>query len=940
MKFSTAVLIALVIAVPIHAQITSQWSISENQLPTNEGGRVNSIAINPEASNERFVASDSGGLFKSIDGGLHWQHVTSLPVIFTQSVAYIPAKSIAPNVVLVSAKADFKVRNGGGIWRSDDGGATWTQTLFDPDPDDRLSAYEISVQPRSGNVYAGTSKGIALSTDGGLSWSTMPAFPAGRDQTVYSVLATSAAVHFGGPSGVRVDTGAGPRTPVGDPGRIEHMHAFGAWAERRYAFAVNALGQVHLSSDNGLAWRRLASAPPAAGRCNGTPFIKAAARVEDVREWLFLHLSDRCGLRIMFTPVVPAGDVAQQMDFDESWQVADIDRGAPRDLAFVNREPVMLGTTAGLHRNAVEDVVWRLVGGGREGGYNALQINEVKGQNVDGQRTDLYLGTRDNGIVSWSLQNDSLRSFASEGHFVELERRVQATGTCRVTFEVGQQTFKSPPRLEGPDLFPDHPNRREAPVLLRPGHFVQAVTSLQPLLQRGMAQSENCGQPFRPFAFFSEMSVGLARLAHAGDDNTLTTLYQPYRSADDALKLMRIERFRSSTGTADARFPQMSYFESLGINPHMSDAYPVYGVDPANPLHVIAPNTGSGEKMMFTPNGGGEWFDLSDLTILVKGGVPAKRLFRSDLNETAAGKVFPVVTAVSFSPQDPNLVLVGTSEGGIYVSHQNGAPETWFAIPNTEGATYVTSFFWENANTVYVSTFGRGLWKLTNRRSAADVPSLCPDCDVVSTDGGSTRPPFDHGALIFDGQILGVRTDSGKLREVLVTPGSSVVFIGESKDLQEDIAITESDGRDDSKFEPLPKGPDGWLATGVVFTGDDELTGAAFAKSELTLFEPERVEMPKDSTDSPTKGAPYLYLSASSYAPQEAVELSATDYTAGASYEVLIDGVPVKDTVTADGAGAFIVKVAAPSKSGYHRIAVRMAGDETVIDSAMFVVRN
>lgn len=343
---------------------------------------------------------------------------------------------------------------------------------------------------------------------------------------------------------------------------------------------------------------------------------------------------------------------------------------------------------------------------------------------------------------------------------------------------------------------------------------------------------------------------------------------------------------------------------------------------------------------MLTADGGGNWLDLLDLTTLVKGGTPAKRLFRSDLNEPEAGNEFPLVTAVSFSPRDPNLVLVGTSEGGIYASYGNGAADTWLPVSNSGGATYVTSFFWASANTVYVSTFGRGLWKLTNRRISADGPGLCPGCDVVSADGGPNRPPFDHGALIFGGHILGVRTENRKLREVLVTPGSSVVFIGSAKDLQEDIAITESDGRTSSELEPLPKGPDGWIAAGVVFSSEDELTGAAFAKSELSLFQPQRVEMPRDSTDSPTKGTPYLYLNASSYGPKEAVELSATDLAAGASYEVLVDGTPIKGTVTTDGEGSFTVTIAAPSELGYHRVAVRMAGDETVIDAAMFVVRN
>ena len=59
---------------------------------------------------------------------------------------------------------------------------------------------------------------------------------------------------------------------------------------------------------------------------------------------------------------------------------------------------------------------------------------------------------------------------------------------------------------------------------------------------------------------------------------------------------------------------------------------------------------------------------------------------------------------------------------------------------------------------------------------------------------------------------------------------------------QEDIAITENGGED--PFEPLPKPPDGWIVTGVVFTSDDTLTGTVFADSEMSLLPPEPEEKP------------------------------------------------------------------------------------------------
>ena len=104
-----------------------------------------------------------------------------------------------------------------------------------------------------------------------------------------------------------------------------------------------------------------------------------------------------------------------------------------------------------------------------------------------------------------------------------------------------------------------------------------------------------------------------------------------------------------------------------------------------NPYNFKASPVGANGKMMFSADGGGLWQDLDDLTALVQGPTAA-RLFQTNLNEPNAGP-FPLVTAVSFSPQDPDLVLAGTNEGGIYVSHGNGAPGTWAHVANSDGAT-------------------------------------------------------------------------------------------------------------------------------------------------------------------------------------------------------------------------------------------------------------
>jgi hypothetical protein len=921
----------LAVALPLHAQITSHWTFEEHQLPIKEGGRMNSIAVNPANGSEMLVASETGGLFKSVDGGLHWTHIDSLPVIFTQSIAYLPS-----GAVLVSAKEDFRRTNGGGVWRGENGpngGYIWTQTLAHTFTGARLSAYELSVQPGTGAVFVGTSHGVFKSMDEGVHWSVDFAPGAPDEPAIISVLATEDLVYFGGPSGVWVVFGAVVHV-YNTVGAVREMHAFAWWRERDRVFMVNSEGALRVHPSVGNGWEQLLSAP-SAGRCDGIPFIKAVQRPFEGRDVLFLYLSDRCGLYTL------AHVVTEPLPIHATWRLADVDEDEPRDLAFAGGEPVLLGTTAGLHHRPFGGTAWRLVGGGRDGGYNALQINEVKGQFLGtNARPDLYIGTQDNKVWAWRLlPNVPLRSYGGEGHFIELPRQAAPFSTCKVAFVADQQRKRSEELFDGVEDWDNAPGDDGAPALIRQGQYVQQVRPTA-IFRDGLALTRDCGKGWEQFANFDQEPLDLPKLARAGnpDDPASTdVVYQPYRSPGGKNLLMRIDRPVSATSGVVPHYSLMTDFGSLGINPTMFAWYQVYAVDSGDPRHLIAADVADG-VMRESINSGDQWTKMTGFTAQVLG---TDFNFRAALNGPAVGEIFPFVTAVSFSPTNPQLVLAGTSQAGIFASSDNG--KTWNKIPDSERVTYVTSFYWDTNNTVFVSTYGRGLWKLRNRPVAAPFDDFCGSCEVVSNDSSPGRPPFDGSVLAFDGRILGVRTSDKQLREVFVTPGTSVVFTGDPNDPQEDIAITASDGRD--KFEPLPKGPDGWIAAGVVFTKGDEPTGAAFAKTEMSLLPPPSGQEVKDSTESPTKGLPYIRLTASASrgvataVPQEVFQLSATDFSAGASYEVLIDGAPIKGTVTADGKGSFATKITAPSQTGYHRVAVRMAGDETEIDSSMFLVK-
>ena len=944
MNLSRVVPVLIALLIPINAfsatKYISRWQLSEAQPNIREGGRTNSVAVNPINAREVLAASDSGGLFKSTDGGIHWTHIDTLPVIFTQAVAYL-----YPNTVLVSAKADFKVENGGGIWRSADGGATWTQAKLNiPGFTGRLSAYDISVM--ASEVAAGTSEGVFLSSDWGQTWTYSDVFGSG-DKTVSSVLMTSTSptrVYAAGPSGVRLGTNpAGTwQSPILDPGAagaIRNIHAFGrSPLSSSQAFVINGNGQLFRTDNSGSIWTLMPNAP-AQGNCAGTSFIKVVRRGVDALE---LYLGNRCGLYRLLAPIAQ-----NTANFSGTWQAASVDHTGTRDLSFFGSIPCVLASSGGLHKTADGGWTWTFTGGGRDG-YNALQVAEIKGQLV-GTTTDLYFGTQDNNLWAMNVWGNTYNVHPHQGAYIELERRVAAEKDSQLTFMADGNNRISGRHFDDAHDWNDFPatlGHYGSPVLLRRPFHVQYARGRNASEKGLMLHDEIFG--WRDFATFPDIPRDNPRLGQSDgwDTSRSAIVYVPY-SAGPLLfgsRLLRVHKRLVPQEHGTAVYPAMNDFGVLGINPVMNGVwYSVFGVDTADAGHLIAPDVAQ-QQMLESGDGGDNWTLVHGLKDLVTDN--GRLQFSTNL--IGPSPVCPNVTAVSFSPQDPNLVLVGTSEGGIFHSDDRGV--TWKKIANTSRATYITSFYWQNANTVFVSTFGRGIWMLKNTRIAVSTifDDLCGSCDVVANDGTPGAPRFDGSVLVFEGQIVGIRTEKSQLREVLVTPGSSVVFTGDLDDPQDDIAIVESDGRNASAFEPLPKPPaDGWLATGVVFTNGDALTGTAFAKSELSLLPPPSETKMGGSTESPTKGMPSLRLTttATNVIPtatsREVFTLEANNLVPAASYEVLIDGISMKGAVaTADGNGTLTMSVTAPPDDGYHTVTVRMSGEEAAIAASPLYVQN
>ena len=118
------------------------------------------------------------------------------------------------------------------------------------------------------------------------------------------------------------------------------------------------------------------------------------------------------------------------------------------------------------------------------------------------------------------------------------------------------------------------------------------------------------------------------------------------------------------------------------------------------------------------------------------------------------------LTRLLSTPAIPYAYFGWDRPGGHLASADGGM--TWSALPNTTRATAITSFFFDDrTNTIFVGTYGRGLWKLSvdwitvHLAQAENKPapreqaeSMAPVRDVKVTYGPLVPAATDTSATI------------------------------------------------------------------------------------------------------------------------------------------------------------------------------------------------
>jgi hypothetical protein len=138
--------------------------------PGNIGGRTRALVIDPTDTTRIFAAGVGGGVWRSTNSGGSW--VPTDDLMANLAVCSLVMDPTDPNTLYAGTGEGFSnvdAVRGEGIFRSTDGGVTWSQ-ITPPADSDYFYVNSLAISADGQTLLAGTTTGIFRSTDSGQTW--------------------------------------------------------------------------------------------------------------------------------------------------------------------------------------------------------------------------------------------------------------------------------------------------------------------------------------------------------------------------------------------------------------------------------------------------------------------------------------------------------------------------------------------------------------------------------------------------------------------------------------------------------------------------------------------------------------------------------------------------------------------------------------------------
>jgi photosystem II stability/assembly factor-like uncharacterized protein len=280
------------------------------------GNRAIAVASIPGNPYIYYVGAASGGIFKTTDGGIHWD-----PIFDKQDVSSVGAIAIAPtdpNIVWAGTGEPYirsHISIGDGIYESTDAGKTWTHMGLENTG--RIA--NVIIDPHDPNIVLACSlgtaygpqleRGVFRTTDGGKTW----------EKTLF------------------VDENTGCSDLTMDPNNSHVMFA-GMWQIVIHTWGRNSGGPgsgLFKSTDGGVTWKRLEG-----HGLPHSPLGRIAVRVapsDSNRVYAEIETGD--GVPMDGQPT-ERGQLWRSEDAGETWEVVSYDRQIRGRTHYYTREEI------------------------------------------------------------------------------------------------------------------------------------------------------------------------------------------------------------------------------------------------------------------------------------------------------------------------------------------------------------------------------------------------------------------------------------------------------------------------------------------------------------------------------------------------------------------------------------------------------------------------
>lgn len=720
------------------------------------GGRVNRIAVARTNVQLMFAASEWGGLFRSRDAGLNWQHVSGHVPVATWDVKVDLTDA---NRVFATSFYDGRLQSRAGINLSTDGGETWSKPA-DAVPNEGFcdsevlreepSAFGIAIDPDNpANVFVGTNCGLAISGDRGTTWRFVNPGDGTGAVDVWSVL-----VHHGGIIDVcgadghrRSTTGGASWTGATGTNQLPSGRCSLAVSpdEPNVLFAVSG-NTIHETVDGGATWTAAEYVNPSPqGRI---PFVAVNRRSGNAYDLWFgdVQLHRR-------TCTTPQNSTAPQASrcAAGTWAGPFTRSAGGHDdvgtilfdpAAAVDACPSMYSSDGGVYLNTVKSSpachtpVWRQP----VTTPRALWLWDLTAVRMPGARDEhIYFGSQDNGTFGVAQGGDDTPPWTNQqccdGFNVAADEvRVLSIVCCWSGGRAARLWVSTPGMVTSAVEIQTYP----------PGNL-RRFQQMDSLISFGLGKYAIITSA----GIFATENVAASPIVwtQIGGGSTPPNVCGLQQSITPSTG--RIVLYAKSGGCDGETGGSLWRHDGLAaggawkpVTRAGGGQFGVFAVDPRQPDRIIAADLGgtSPPEMVMSVNGGVAWTTMPALSAHMTGQGTFRAVTRRGPMRWTAFGAYPQPTLLAIDPQDSNTILAAAADAGVYLSRDGATSWTLLTDPNNpqgSGVPHIpraryVHFDRDESNVLrlYIGTQGRGVWRV--RVGPPFMPTSAPSASVPS----------------------------------------------------------------------------------------------------------------------------------------------------------------------------------------------------------------